>query len=213
MKCRIRAAILILAMSIVNVAKGEGPATEACNRGVSCLKARDFDGAIAAFREAIRIDPKNSHSYCTLGDTYRRKGDYENAIAEFTRAIRINPNDSDMAVADYTGPPGSNRHLPGRRGQTRTFHFQSGKCRSDPARSAARSGPCSVGPCSVDPARSRKCRSDPARSRPCSVDPARSFSNSDPARFDVKSAKFKSYDLRRSPFFKVRGPIHSAGRG
>jgi tetratricopeptide (TPR) repeat protein len=51
----------------------------------------DLDGAIAEYREAIRLDPKFSKTHYGLGNALRDTGDPEGAIAEFRQAILLDP--------------------------------------------------------------------------------------------------------------------------
>jgi tetratricopeptide (TPR) repeat protein len=87
-------------------------------RGFAYLAKGDNDHAITEYREAIRLDPKDSVAYDDRGRAYRAKGDLDSAIADFTEAIRLAPKhadlynnrgiaygakgDNDRAIADYT---------------------------------------------------------------------------------------------------------------
>src|SRR5205085_8526651 len=56
----------------------------------------DVDGAAAAFREAIRLDPKSAPAHFNLGAVLCDvKHDYDGAIAAFKEAIRLDPKDAD----------------------------------------------------------------------------------------------------------------------
>src|SRR5215831_10540165 len=59
------------------------------------IKARP---AIAAFNDAIRIDPKSDRTFARRGLAYARKGDNDRAITDFNEAIRLNPK-NDRAFA------------------------------------------------------------------------------------------------------------------
>jgi tetratricopeptide (TPR) repeat protein len=52
---------------------------------------RDYDGAIAAFKEAIRLDPKNAGFHFNLGNALRARGEGDGAIAAYKKAIRLDP--------------------------------------------------------------------------------------------------------------------------
>ncbi len=51
--------------------------------------------AIAAFEEALAIDPVAPNVAYNIGLIYRDRRDYEMAIAWFKRALQANPNDQD----------------------------------------------------------------------------------------------------------------------
>ena len=95
------------------------PAEAAYNRGKDHLLAGNYDSAIQAFTEAIRLNPGFSAAYNGRGIAYVYYRSEENrAIRDYTEAIRLNPNDAnayhlrgglyavqgkyDRAVQDYT---------------------------------------------------------------------------------------------------------------
>jgi tetratricopeptide (TPR) repeat protein len=82
----------------------------AMNKGVSHFKAKEYELAAEAFKEAIRIDPKYIDAYLDLGLTYMelyepgsthpKDVEYANgAIESFKRYIRLNPENDK--VKDY----------------------------------------------------------------------------------------------------------------
>ena len=112
------AAVLIVALLPPNYSLGAEPATEAYQNGVSRLEKQQYDAAIAAFSEAIRLNPKYAVAYCNRGNAYGRKGENDEAVADYTTAIRLNPKDAiaynkrgicfenkgehEKAIADFT---------------------------------------------------------------------------------------------------------------
>lgn len=82
----------------------------AMNKGVNHFKAKEFELAAEAFKEAIRIDPKYADAYLDLGltfmelyepgSTHPKDVEYaDGAIESFKRYIRINPEND--RVKDY----------------------------------------------------------------------------------------------------------------
>jgi tetratricopeptide (TPR) repeat protein/serine/threonine protein kinase len=62
------------------------------NLGIALDDMKDLDGAIAEYREAIRLDPKHAAIHRNnLGATLVRKKDLDSAIAEYREAIRLAP--------------------------------------------------------------------------------------------------------------------------
>jgi tetratricopeptide (TPR) repeat protein len=53
---------------------------------------RNEPGAIAAYRESIRIDRYFALAHADLGDALRAIGDWDGAIAAFREAVRLTPN-------------------------------------------------------------------------------------------------------------------------
>jgi len=87
-------------------------------RGEAYGERRDFDHAVAAYNEAIRLDPKSAPAYAGRGLTYHIKGDLDHAIADYSAALRLEPrlyfayyqrgvayvaeSDNNRAIADFT---------------------------------------------------------------------------------------------------------------
>jgi len=86
--------------------KGISPFWEAVKKGDSAFTARDFDGAIVAYREAITAEPQNALGHYRAGEAQIAKGDLKEAEAAFESGLRFVGNDSmlkaklDFAVAD-----------------------------------------------------------------------------------------------------------------
>ncbi len=81
------------------------------------LRKNDIDGAIAAYSEAISVNPKNAQAWTNRGARFRSKKEYKRAIEDHTRAIELDRNhkdawfnrgyvyqeigEKDKAIADY----------------------------------------------------------------------------------------------------------------
>jgi len=85
------------------------------DRGIAYIDIGDYVSAIAAFSEAIELDPDYSAAYYFRGDAYSDKGDLDLAIADYTEMIRVEQathyfkrgnayyfkGDYDLAIMDY----------------------------------------------------------------------------------------------------------------
>ena len=92
-------------------------ATVLNQQGLAKQNLGDWDGAMADYNEAIRLDPNYSAGYDNRGNVKRQKGDLNGAIADINQAIRLNPKnaiayfnrarvkekhgDLDGAIADF----------------------------------------------------------------------------------------------------------------
>lgn len=65
------------------------------NRGVSHLRSKEADRAIADFDEAIRLRTDFAEAYAYRGATYLNKNQAQKAINDLDRAIRLKPNYPD----------------------------------------------------------------------------------------------------------------------
>jgi len=60
--------------------------TALVEKGKSLLEKKDYDGAIAAFTEAIGLSPKTAVACCSRGLVREREGDKAKADADFKQA-------------------------------------------------------------------------------------------------------------------------------
>jgi tetratricopeptide (TPR) repeat protein len=70
---------------------------EACSQGNAKYVARDFPGAIEAYRMAIEVDPKNPLAHYLLGEAQLAAGSLTEADAAWNRAA-LESNDKDPAL-------------------------------------------------------------------------------------------------------------------
>ncbi|MCG8407148.1 MAG: tetratricopeptide repeat protein [Phycisphaerales bacterium] len=70
----------------------EPAAVTACERGNQLAAQKLIDGAIQAYREALRIDPTYVEAHVNLGVMLSRKGQLDEAIGEYRTALRTEPN-------------------------------------------------------------------------------------------------------------------------
>jgi tetratricopeptide (TPR) repeat protein len=74
---------------------GPEPAADAAGplvlKGNDLVARGDLDGAIAAYTEASRLDPRSREAYLGRGVARYLKGQFAQAIADATEAIRIDP--------------------------------------------------------------------------------------------------------------------------
>jgi TolA-binding protein len=76
--------------------KGITPHQELINKGDRAYVAHDFDGAIAAFREAVQAQPQNALGHYRLGAAQLAKGDQKEAEAAFVNGLRFAGKDASL---------------------------------------------------------------------------------------------------------------------
>ncbi|MEP7288333.1 MAG: tetratricopeptide repeat protein [Chloroflexota bacterium] len=64
-------------------------------RGLSKKENEDWDGAIADYTEAIRLDPRNAETYARRAGARYGKGDLDGTISDCTEAIRLDPHNAN----------------------------------------------------------------------------------------------------------------------
>ena len=71
---------------------GPRPAAVHLQRGNELEAKGDVGGAIAEYREAIRLEPGLAEAHNCLGSAYRAEGDPDNAMIEYRAALRLQPD-------------------------------------------------------------------------------------------------------------------------
>jgi len=66
--------------------------------GKRLVDAGDYNGAIAVYQQAARMEPRNARIHSGIGYLHAKQGNFQAALA-YRRAIAINPNNSDFFYA------------------------------------------------------------------------------------------------------------------
>ena len=67
-------------------------ATAYRNKGVALYGLKRYEEAIAAFDQALHLNPNDANAYCNKGYALAELKRYEEAIAAYDQALRLNPN-------------------------------------------------------------------------------------------------------------------------
>jgi tetratricopeptide (TPR) repeat protein len=67
-------------------------ASEAYSRGLEYLEYNEPDQAIAAFTEALRLNPRHLYAYFARGCAWAERDKLDEAIADYGEAIRLDPS-------------------------------------------------------------------------------------------------------------------------
>jgi Flp pilus assembly protein TadD len=65
---------------------------DADRRGNGQFVAGDFEGAVAHYREAARLDPDTAETYNNWGRALAQQGKWDAAIAKYQEALTRRPN-------------------------------------------------------------------------------------------------------------------------
>jgi tetratricopeptide (TPR) repeat protein len=76
--------------------KGSAAYQELIVKGDRAYVARDFDGAIAAYREAIKTEPENALGHYRVGAAQLAKGDQKEAEAAYVNGLRFVGKDGTL---------------------------------------------------------------------------------------------------------------------
>lgn len=79
-------------------AQEAGPDYAALSRGYEALRGKNYDAAVAAFGEAMRLDPLRVATHKDLAYTYLKIGENEAAREQFEEAMRLDPGDLHVAL-------------------------------------------------------------------------------------------------------------------
>lgn len=67
-------------------------------RGKAAFEKKDFDAAVAAYTEAIKLNPQSAAAYTGRGDTFYKKNEYDAALGDFNQAVKLD----DKNIAGLT---------------------------------------------------------------------------------------------------------------
>jgi tetratricopeptide (TPR) repeat protein len=71
---------------------GHAEVEASMRQGEAAFAKGDFDAALAAYKRALELDPKQYFAALFVGDVYFKQKEYEQAETWFQRAAEINPN-------------------------------------------------------------------------------------------------------------------------
>jgi len=75
---------------------GVSPLWEQVGKGDGAVLARDFEGAIAAYRAAIAANPQHPLGHYRLGQAHALKGDLKEAELAYVAALRFAGSDAQL---------------------------------------------------------------------------------------------------------------------
>lgn len=101
---------------------GTPPYATATSNGLRLLIARDFDGALGAFRQAVQIAGSDPTAFYYMGETQRVRGQLADALEMFRTAARLAgaANDGIMQARSLQGVAETLEQTEGKRNEART---------------------------------------------------------------------------------------------
>ena len=102
--------------------RGTPPYATACANGLRLLTARDYDGALGAFRQAVQIAGSDPTAFYYMGETHRVRGNLVDALEMFRTAARLASAGSDarMQARSLQGVAETLERTEGKRNEART---------------------------------------------------------------------------------------------
>ena len=73
-------------------------ATVAYKKGVDLTKAKAYESAISAFKEALKYNPEMYDAYYNIASIYVSQGKYDEAYNAYVKVIALNPHDYDSIL-------------------------------------------------------------------------------------------------------------------
>jgi Tfp pilus assembly protein PilF len=90
--------LILILFAVLAAAQTPDPAYAPLEKAYAALKAKDYDHAIAAFQEAVKIAPDRPAMRKDLAYTLLRIGENEAARDQFAEAMRLDPRDDHVAL-------------------------------------------------------------------------------------------------------------------
>lgn len=103
---RLAAAMLLVVMLFTACASGAQNAVNQLELGRKYLTEMNYSEAIAAFTEAIRLNPDNIEAYLGRAEAYAAMGEYEKALADYDIVIEKTGDDPYTQAQAYAGRAG-----------------------------------------------------------------------------------------------------------
>ncbi|MDP2662963.1 MAG: tetratricopeptide repeat protein [Dehalococcoidia bacterium] len=66
---------------------------ELFGKGLGAYGKGNLDEAIAAFKEALQVDPGYADAYFAIANSYNKKGNLDEAISAIKKAIELDPQE------------------------------------------------------------------------------------------------------------------------
>ncbi len=103
---RLAAAVLLAAMLFTACAGGAKNTASQLELGRKYLTEMNYSEAIAAFTEAIKLNPDDIEAYLGRAEAYAAMGEYENALADYDTVLEKAGDDPYTQAQAYAGRAG-----------------------------------------------------------------------------------------------------------
>ena len=103
---RLAATVLLAAMLFTACAGGAKSKADQLELGRKYLTEMNYSEAIAAFTEAIRLNPDDIEAYLGRAEAYAAMGEYEKALADYDTVLEKTGDDPYTQAQAYAGRAG-----------------------------------------------------------------------------------------------------------
>lgn len=79
-------------------AQQQAKAAELKQKGNTAHYRRDYEGAVDAYKSALKVNPEYVDAWFNLGHTYLNMGEFKDAITAFQTLLTIQPNDHEAHI-------------------------------------------------------------------------------------------------------------------
>ena len=80
--------VILMAAPLSANAQEEASAKSSFEKGMDLFKAEKYAAAAEAFKQAVKLDPKNADAFLQLGNSYRQIEKFPEAIDSYLKRLR-----------------------------------------------------------------------------------------------------------------------------
>lgn len=103
--------LLLLSTLVASANETELTAAQWLEKGNTFKAEREYPNAIAAYSQAINIDPQFGQAFCERGKIYLHTKQFDLAVADFTKTIELDPENGELYWLRGVSYAGKGQHM------------------------------------------------------------------------------------------------------